>query len=358
MNVGLARDSGRTLTVFCPLGLSNRLRVLLSGLALAEATGRRFQMLWPLTPACAAPFADLFANDWPVETVAADVVADLPYISGWFGCLSDLLTAQEVDLVVGHPSWLLQPEQFLGHAPLMAHCQALFAALQPTPPIQQASAGFYQHHFRPTMIGVHLRRGDLLRQRPDTASNTAQAIAAVDHFLDAFPDAGIFLCTDDGATMPHSGRQARREGVQAIFRLRYGSRVVWTTPRSLDRRTPQAIQDAVVDLWLLRATDRVVGTQGSSFSEMAVFGRDIPSVLVAGATPGYQWLARWIQRLGIDTILVGYNRRHLGRDVPFPALLRHYVAVPYHWLRRIVRESQVRYLAKKTDFLTRRRRGV
>lgn len=328
-----------SLTVFCPLGLSNRLRALLSGLALAEASGRSFQMLWPLTSACAAPFADLFANDWPVETVAAAVVADLPYISGWFGRLPDLLTAQEADLVVGHPSWLLRPAQFPGHAALMARCQALFAALQPTPPIQQAIDDFRQRHFRPTMIGVHLRRGDLLRQRPDAASNTAQAIAAVDHFLDAFPEAGIFLCTDDGAIIPHSGRQARREGVQEIFRLRYGGRVVWTTPRSLDRRTPQAIQDAVADLWLLRTTDLVVGTRASSFSEMAVFGLDVPQRLVAGATSRYQRLEIWARRFGIYDMLIQHGRQRLGTDAPFLALLRYYAVAPYRWARRIVRSD-------------------
>lgn len=335
MNAVLSRNLERTLTVFCPLGLSNRLRVLLSGLALAEATGRRFQMLWPLTPACAAPFTSLFANDWPVATVAADVVADLPYISGWFGRLPDLLTAEEADLVIGHPGWLLRPEQFPGHASLMVRCQALFAALEPTPPIQQAIADFRQHHFRSTMIGVHLRRGDLLRQRPDTASNTAQAIAAVDHFLESFPDAGIFLCTDDGAVIPHGGQRTRREGVQELFHLRYGDRVVWTTPRSLDRRTSQAIQDAVADLWLLRATDLVVGTQGSSFSQMAIFGRDVPAQLVAGATPGYQWLERWARQLGIYDMLIKHGRQHLGTHAPFPALLRYYATAPYRWARQI-----------------------
>lgn len=337
MNAGLARDPERTLTVFCPLGLSNRLRVLLSGLALAEATGRRFQMRWPLTPACAAPFADLFVNDWPVQTVDAAAVAGLPYVAGWFGRLPDLLIAQEVDLVVGHPGWLLRPDRFPGHAAWMARCQSLFAALQPTPPIQQAIAEFRQRHFRPTMIGVHLRRGDHLRGRPDATGNTVQAVAVVDHFWEASPDAGILLCTDDGAVAPHSGRTTRREGLQELFRRRYGSRVVWTTPRSLDRRTSQAIQDAVVDLWLLRATDRFVGTATSTFSEFVVFGRDIPFLLVAGATPGYQRLEWWARRLGVYTLLAERSRQRTGESALFPALLRYYATAPYRWARRIVR---------------------
>ena len=337
MNAELSRDPERTLTVFCPLGLSNRLRVLLSGLALAEATGRRFQMLWPITPACAAPFADLFANGWPVQTVDASAVAGLLYISGWFGHLPDLLTVEALAVTVGHPDWLIRPEHYPGHDRLMVHCRTLFAELEPIASIQEAVEQFRRNQFRPTMVGVHLRRGDLLRQRPDVASNTVQAFTAVDHFLDAFPDAGIFLCTDDGAIIPHTGREMRREGVLETFRVRYGARVVWTDPRSLDRRTPQAIQDALVDLWLLRATDLLVGTQGSSFSEMAVFDRGIPYLLVAGATAGYQRLEGWARRFGIYTLLTGHGRRRLGNDVPFPALLHYYATVPYRWVRRIVR---------------------
>jgi hypothetical protein len=339
MNAALAHDPERTLTVFCPLGLSNRLRVLLSGLALAEASGRRLTMLWPITPACAAPFADLFANDWPVQTVDASAVAGLPYISGWFGNLPDLLTMPDPHLVVGHPAWLIRPDQFPGHDHLLALCQAFFARLQPVAPIQRAVDDFRQRHFRPTMIGVHLRRGDLLRERPDAANNTTQACVAVDQLLQKAPDAGILLCTDDGAIDPSTGQTRPREGVLEIFRLRYGPRVIWTIPRGLDRRTPRAIQDALVDLWLLRATDRFVGTETSTFSEFAVFGRDIPFLLVAGATPGYRRLERLARWSGLYAGLSSLGRKQIGRALPFPALMRYYARAPQRWLRKLLRSA-------------------
>ena len=55
--------------------------------------------------------------------------------------------------------------------------------------------------------------------------------------------------------------------------------VVTPKPRSLDRHTPEAIEDALIDLWLLRSTDFFVGTVGSSFSEMAMFGRAVPAII-------------------------------------------------------------------------------
>ena len=326
-----------TLAVFCPLGLSNRLRVLLSGMALAEASGRQFRMLWPITPACAAPFAELFENKWPVETVDAMAVADLPYISGWFGLLPDLLTTDEPDLVVGHPGWLIRPGEFPHHDSLMTRCGDLFNELQPVSAVQQRVDVFRQRHFRPTVIGVHLRRGDLLRQRPDAAGNTAEAVAAVDHFLAEYPDAGILFCTDDGAVDPRTGRSSRREGIQETFGFRYGHRVVWTSPRSLDRRAPEAIQDALVDLWLLRTTDCFVGTEGSTFSELVVFAREIPHRLVAGATSTYQQLERLARLTGLYTVLVRLGKQQTGKRLPFPALVRYYVGAPYRWIRRVWR---------------------
>ena len=322
--------------MFCPSGLANRLRVLVSGLALAEATGRNFKMLWPLTPACAAPFEDLFTNNWPVETVAAGAVTDLPYVSGWFGRMPDLLTAQEINLIIGHPSWLIRPEQFPGHQDLLARSKALFAALQPATPIQQQIEVFCRHHFRPSMIGVHLRRGDLLRARPDTANNTAQALVATEQFLQEYPEAGILLCTDDGAPDPQSGRLTQLEGVRTKFTSRYGARIVSPAPGSLDRSSSLAVKHALVEFYLLRACDAFVGTQGSSFSEMVVFGAEMPNVLAAGATAAYTRLEHIARLTGLHALLSSMGQQQLGKQVPFSVLFRYYSRAPLRRLRRLL----------------------
>jgi hypothetical protein len=93
-------------------------------------------------------------------------------------------------------------------------------------------------------------------------------------------------------------------------------------------------QDAIADLWLLRATDLFVGTETSTFSEFAVFGRDISFLLVAGATPGYQRLERLARWSGLYGWLSGLGQRQTGRAVPFPALVRYYGRA---LLRRLLR---------------------
>jgi hypothetical protein len=106
----------RTLTVYCDAGLCNRLRVLLSGMALAEVAGRHFQMLWPRTSACAASFHSIFANAWNVVTPEQNQVDGLFYYQGWLGPeLPDLLAETAPHLIVGHPSWLLRPALYPTH---------------------------------------------------------------------------------------------------------------------------------------------------------------------------------------------------------------------------------------------------
>ncbi len=207
--------------------------VLISGLALAQATKRRFRMLWPLTPACAAPFDRLFENDWHVVQADAGQVAEVPFIDGLLKRRRpDLLTEPAPCVVIGHVSWLIWPDQFPYHADVAARCREIFQELQPVACIREQVDYFRCQSFRPPMIGVHLRRGDYARVRPDAMGNTGEAMIRVDAFLAHDPAAKIFLCTDDGAIDQVTG-DVSEEGVRTRFRQRYGERVVFTQPRSL-----------------------------------------------------------------------------------------------------------------------------
>jgi hypothetical protein len=155
----------------------------------------------------------------------------------------------------------------------------LFNKLQPITAIQERVDAFVTEHYRPQMIGVHLRRGDVYAANPTVSQGTQPAIAAVEGYLAQYPEAGIFLSTDDGAAIPDRG-VAPQEGIKAIFRERFGERVLFNEPRSLDRNDLIAVQDAVVDLWLLRRTTAIVGTQYSSFSTLASFGRTVPVIQI------------------------------------------------------------------------------
>ena len=242
-------------------------------------------MLWPHTEACSAAFDGLFALPWPVCVASAEEIEALEHWDQHKRQTLDLLTADSADIRFQTWSWLLVPSRFPAHRALMVRCAQLLASMQPTVEIQARINAFRDNSFRPQMIGVHLRRADMRFLYPLSATNTDSAMAAVDAYLDCSPDAGVLLCTDDGAVNQHSGQTLATEGLHTKFVQRYGERVVYTCPRSLDRREPAAIQDAVVDLWLLRKTDYFVGTAASSFSEMAALGRGIPRTMCRSEHP-------------------------------------------------------------------------
>ncbi len=313
----------RTLTVFARDGLSNRLRVLLSGMALAEASGRTFTMIWPRTPECGAAFHELFAEGWPVIDVdRLDPSLQAAWVPGYSARkFEDLLVAPEPHIVRGSPTWLIFPDRFPAHQALITRCGELVGQLAPCAIVADRVATFRARHFRPRMVGVHARRGDFVRVRPDRSSNTTAMLRAVDRFLAEMPEAGVLLCTDDGAPSPR-GKPTRPEGVREIFRARYGDRLVETAPQCLDRHVPESIRDALVDLLLLRATDAFVGTTASTFSDLATFGRAVPRVRVWGASPAYRWSYRIARITGVHWLLRRIIRQLHGLDLPFPTAAR------------------------------------
>lgn len=294
----------RALVLISHQGLCNRLKVLLSGLVVAETTHRAFTMHWTPTRTCAARFDQLFQNAWnitPERAAFADDALDFS-LTPW-DKFPDLLASTKPNLKIQHFGWLLRPALYPHHAPYMAQCAKKFVELEPRVEIQERIESFQQQFFRARMVGVHLRRGDFVTARPNVVNNLSGAMDALERFLAQAPNAGIFLCTDDGAPHASTRKPTRAEGVAARFVERFGERVVSTTPRTLDRDKPEAIQDALVDLWLLRRTDYFVGTHASSFSEMASWGRAIPTVLTSAPLPHYQPLEQFFVWSGIQRIL-------------------------------------------------------
>jgi hypothetical protein len=309
--------------------------VLVSGLVVAEASGRRFRMIWPRTPACGARFGELFSNDWPVIDVEE---LDPTWHALWLRSQSvrnrpDAVSDPRPELAIASSWWLLPLEEPARAAERM-HCVERLVQLQPIPLIRERVAEFQARHFRPTMIGVHLRRGDFVRHRPDQVGNTLAAQTALERFLAEAPDAGILLCTDDSDS-DHEGRSIHRERVRELFVARYGARMVPSPARRLDRQTVEGAQDALVDLLLLRATQFVVGTAASTFSQLAVFGRPVPRALVAGDTPQYRRRLRRARLTGAYWIVLGLARVVYGERLAFPLASRRLTALKARLRTRI-----------------------
>jgi hypothetical protein len=120
--------------------------------------------------------------------------------------------------------------------------------------------------FGPHTVGVHIRRGDAWGY-PSThpasrvkRSTDAAFIARMDAELEAEPHTNFFVATDSAATEKH-------------FRERYGEAVTVNRDKRFVPSVPEQPKDnqrdAVIDMFALARTQKILGNNYSTFSPMA-----------------------------------------------------------------------------------------
>ena len=149
---------------------------------------------------------------------------------------------------------------------LCDYSAASIAHLRPIPTLQ-ARINEIVKQFAPHTIGIHIRRTDNTMSQQH--SRLQDFHAAVQREIAQDEQVRFFLCTDDAA-------------VKAEFRQQYGERIL-TQSAPVARNTLAGMEDAVVDLWCLSHTQKILGSYWSSFTDMAAELRQIPLEVVKGA---------------------------------------------------------------------------
>lgn len=274
-------DKKRKLIVAANGGLCNRIIVLLSGYVLAQAANRDFQMIWEPNYLCNCEFGDLFENDFNIITDASSLnikpVIYGPYDFKYYPVF-DILESKEDLLFVKSHWWLIDPGKYPVHDTLKKRINGLFRELEPVAYVRERVGRLKKSFVRP-MLGVHIRRTDFYRCYPETQVSLGYFMKYIDRFIRKFPSGKVFISTDEDSPDTNFFNSPF-ERIEERARDRYADKVIFSSPRIRQRNSPEAIQDALVDLLLLRETDYFVGTRHSSFSHMAIFDRKIKSVMV------------------------------------------------------------------------------
>ncbi len=257
------------LVVYPISGLCNRMRTIASAKRLCARAGARCTIIW----------------DWgDYRALFDDDTEWMPYTEG--------MDWQKDNLIPGYHHIRHSPPRDGGsrrnwRVPVTAHprialtSRFVFGAVEerrlrrytvyeehdvmpwfpkPVPAILREVEAFKRASFRPGTVGMHIRRTD----------NINAALRSPDRSYfkhgDRLVDSGqqLFLATDNQETLE-------------LLRRRYGRNLIHYPKRSdLERRWPrtssteQAIVDDMVDLWLLASCEFVIGSQGSSFSRVAI----------------------------------------------------------------------------------------
>ncbi|GAC1445797.1 MAG: hypothetical protein NVSMB52_08380 [Chloroflexota bacterium] len=270
-------------------GLCNRFRGIISGILLSKALGYAYVVNWPIDKWMPVHFLELFEdaglaftpNRPPGVYLFSAIAEDThPWIR---------LRTPKASLACGVDGdadfRAVSPEPFMLRtyhhlAPVgVSDCEFMRAkrrfglSLRPVPPIQ-SDVDEVSAHFDSTVVGVHIRMSDTRQYWADREYPPMQLyVSQMDSCLRDSSETRFFVSADN-------------EGARNQLIERYGDRIM-STPGILgrdlgERYSWQGQADAVVDLFCLARTRKIIGTHLSSFTYEAATLGSVPLVEVSG----------------------------------------------------------------------------
>jgi hypothetical protein len=255
-------------------GLGNRLRAIGSGAAIAAATGREMVVVWEPDHHCEARLADLIDYDGAViercfpEAAQDDGQTFLNYMEIEAGAAK----GAPLELVAGRDAYVRTAYVIAHPASTWETENRLLRRLVPAEPVLDLMARVPDHRD----IALHIRmegapgtdqnsydRRENWTEDGHRAINAWRSKSHYSHFLERLkplladrPDAQLFLAAD----LPET---------YAAMHEALGDRVAWLERRLYDRSAAQ-LQYALADLLLLARCRVLLGSNWSSFSEVAL----------------------------------------------------------------------------------------
>ena len=263
------------LTLVPQGGLCNRLRVVLSAVQAKMSGAGPVRVEWGKDAECGAWFEELFV---PIDMGNLRVVhrhwwaAPRTRRNLWLPVLLRLFMGYRVQRANYRPA---TDDDFFrlvrrggrvylsGGYALCHYSPDCVARLCPRPELMQRIERIKARFTRNT-VGVHIRRTDnavsMSRSTPEGFRR------AMDREIKRDFKVRFFLATDD-------------EALKATLVQEYPDRII-TQRTQVRRDTLDGMREAVVDLWCLAATQRIIGSYWSSFTDTAAELRQIPLEIV------------------------------------------------------------------------------
>lgn len=280
------KKSKRALMVEPIAGLANRMRVLASAIAVHKEFGaERVECLWFENRDLGAPFERLFEPMEQVRTVSRPkrITAGLNprYTAAVRNFFRGVDLALYNDTFVRKINPLGLSVEALMRDSRRVYIQSCYAfvdrqrlgrALRLFRPTRELRAQieryrieFQENRMRQEgggrIVGLHVRRTD--HAHAIAHSPLAGFVEAMRREVGRYgTGVRFFLSTDD--------LEAERQ-----LRLIFPDRIT-VHPKVYDRHCVRGVQDALVDLYTLAGTDKIYGSYGSSFSEIAALIGEIP----------------------------------------------------------------------------------
>ncbi len=251
-------------------GLCNRMRVINSGWRLAKERQEELRVLWLCNAELNCPFEELFQPVTEFEITSIRSVAD-PRKLFYQKTARNHLTNEEI--TAHRNSDGLDPAyaaSLCGNTYIFTwewfYPAEDYHLFRPTEALQ-ARIDEMTARFGTSCVGVHIRRTD--NQPAIGRSSTDAFLHSMKKELESDPDTMFYLATDDRAE-------------EAALRSAFPGRILSNEKRCLRRDSAEGMHDALLDLYCLANTRKIIGSYFSSFTDIAADMHHIPKV-IAGA---------------------------------------------------------------------------
>jgi hypothetical protein len=257
-------------------GLANRLRTINSFYSLSILFGKNLFVCWESGPGWSDDkFTDLFINK-EINFISGEEY--FVHTNKIFNLQSSICKSYDRLSYTFHESiknifYKIMTEDFCysGDSCLeymmpqfFKEQNCFYSYLQPVQFIQDKIDKIYNNNFNNNTVGVHIRRGDAWNstcKNQFKVSDDRSFFKLIDEEINKNPNVNFFLSTDSKAT-------------NAIFLNKYRDKIFYNTDKtffnSVCMHEPKYHQDdAVVDLFLLSKTSKIIGSNWSSFSSVS-----------------------------------------------------------------------------------------
>jgi len=276
-----------------PGGISNRLKCLVSLWRIGDLTNRKLLFYWPRDSICGANFKDLFENDF--KEINREELYNFNKKDYRFYDPNDISLENLSKKYLISDTWrwaFLRGEKMTEHLPSKESIQdypiyisettphqdyggidfafqevdpevrkgilKYLKKIKPVKEVREKVSEFEEENDIKNCVGIHMRRGDFLdgKDKLGLISDDEGFISRMKELIKINPDEKFFLCTDS-------------EETQQKFKELFGDKIITFPKTNFDRLGVIFTQEGLIDLLILSKTKRILGTYGSTFTEMA-----------------------------------------------------------------------------------------
>lgn len=249
-------------------GLCNRMRVINSGWKLARERQEKLFVIWNCSPELNCPFESLFQPVKEFKITNIHSVAD-PRKLFHQKTARNYLTNDEI-LAHRNEDGCLDPDyvkSLRGNTYIFTwewfYPSEDYHLFIPTRALQERIDQMTSR-FGPSCVGVHIRRTD--NQPAIGKSSTDAFLSSMRRELLQDPDTMFYLATDD-------------KEEEEVLRREFPDRILSNQDRCLSRDSVEGMHDALLDLYCLAGTRKIIGSYFSSFTDIAADMRKIPKII-------------------------------------------------------------------------------